>query len=86
MCQRFAAGWQDQADIAEWSRTPLEMPVLVAGGERGFRDWTVPGWRQLARTVRPEVVARAGHWMFDENPDGTTAVIADHLASAVARP
>lgn len=82
--QRFAASWQDGADVAEWSRKLLAMPVLVAGGERGFRDWTEPGWRQLARDVRSHVVPRAGHWLFDENPDDTVALLSGHVAAAVA--
>jgi pimeloyl-ACP methyl ester carboxylesterase len=82
MCQRFAAAWQDQPDITEWAKTPLPMPVLVLGGERGVRDWTVPGWRQLAKEVQGEVIPRAGHWVFDENPADTVGAIARHLAAA----
>lgn len=73
----FATVFEDTVAVRAWSRTPLSMPVLALGGERGAGAYMLPAWRALAVQVEGGVMPGAGHWIADEQPDALAARLAD---------
>jgi pimeloyl-ACP methyl ester carboxylesterase len=55
------------------------MPVLAVGGEKSFGATEATVMRNVAVNVREAVVPSAGHWMMEENPTFTVALIRDFL-------
>lgn len=79
-----AIATRDVADNRVASRVKLTMPVLAIGGEKSFGPTMAAIMRNAALDVREAVVAGAGHWMMEENPDATVKLIDDFLAPPVA--
>lgn len=75
----FAAVFEDAEAMRRWSATPLPMPVLALGGERGAGAYMLPAWRALARQVEGGIVSRAGHWIADEQPDQLARLLGEFL-------
>jgi pimeloyl-ACP methyl ester carboxylesterase len=61
--------FEDAEAVKQWSRTPLTMPVLALGGERGAGAYMRPVWQALATQVEGGVMEGAGHWIADEQPE-----------------
>jgi pimeloyl-ACP methyl ester carboxylesterase len=77
---QFAAFDRDALDNRYFAQTRLTMPVLAMGGEKSFGA-TMPVVMQAAATdVRPAVVPGAGHWLMEENPEATIALLRGFLA------
>jgi len=57
------------------------MPVLAVGGEKSFGP--LPGviMRHVATNVQEAVVAGSGHWLMEERPAETVALIRNFLDS-----
>ena len=85
----FAAVFEDAEAVRAWSRTPLTMPVLALGGERGAGTYMLPAWKALAKQVEGGTMSRAGHWVADEQPEALAARLEDfftRVESGDARP
>lgn len=78
-----AIAQKDVADNIELSKTKLTMPVLAIGGEKSFGENMAIVMRNAATNVRGEVVPDAGHWLMEESPDATVALIGGFLAAAI---
>jgi pimeloyl-ACP methyl ester carboxylesterase len=89
---QFAAFAQDAEDNRIFQRTKLTMPVLAIGGEKSFGAIQAVVMRNVATDVREAVVPGAGHWLMEESPTPTVALIEASLqdrtppATTVARP
>src|SRR5262249_20966305 len=64
---QFRAIRQDARDNA--SATRLAMPVLAVGGEKSFGATQAVVMRNAAANVTEVVIAGAGHWLMEEQPD-----------------
>jgi pimeloyl-ACP methyl ester carboxylesterase len=73
----FATVFEDTEAVKAWSQTPLSMPVLALGGERGAGAYMLPAWRALAAQVEGGTMPGAGHWIADEQPDALAARLTD---------
>ena len=80
---QFAAFPQDAADNKVFMRTKLTMPVLAIGGEKSFGATEAVVMRNVATNVREGVVPGAGHWLMEESPTFTVAMIEDFLKNPV---
>jgi pimeloyl-ACP methyl ester carboxylesterase/uncharacterized RmlC-like cupin family protein len=76
---QFAAFAQDAEDNRIFQRTKLTMPVLAVGGEKSFGATEAVVMRNAATNVREAVVPGAGHWLMEESPTITVALIQDFL-------
>ena len=80
--EQFGAFNQDAIDnramLAEVGK--LTMPVLALGGEKSFGAAEADTLRLVAVNVTMGIVPGSGHWIMDENPKATTALIADFLS------
>src|ERR1700686_5219325 len=74
---QFAAFPRDVEDNAIFQRTKLKMPVLAVGGAKSFGATEAVVMRNAATNVREAVVPGAGHWLMEENPSFTVALIQD---------
>jgi len=78
---QFTAFSQDVADNKIFERTKLTMPVLAVGGEKSFGSLQAVIMRHVAINVREAVVAGSGHWLMEEKPEYTVALIRNFLDS-----
>ena len=76
---QFTAFAQDAEDNKIFQQTKLTMPVLAVGGEKSFGATEAIVMRNVAVNVREAVVPGAGHWLMEENPKFTVALIRDFL-------
>jgi pimeloyl-ACP methyl ester carboxylesterase len=76
---QFTAFSQDVEDNKIFQRTKLTMPVLAVGGEKSFGAMEAVVMRNVATNVREAVVPGAGHWLMEESPAYTIALIRDFL-------
>jgi pimeloyl-ACP methyl ester carboxylesterase len=80
--EQFGAFNQDAIDnkrlLAKVGK--LTMPVLALGGEKSFGAAEAETLRLVAVNVTMGIIPDSGHWIMDENPKATTALIADFLA------
>ena len=78
---QFAAFDQDATDniamLAEHGK--LAMPVLAIGGEKSFGAMMAEVMRAAAADVREGIVKNSGHWIMEENPEETTALVRGFL-------
>jgi pimeloyl-ACP methyl ester carboxylesterase len=79
---QFAAFDQDAADnrayIAKGGM--LTMPVLAVGGEKSFGPMMATVMRAGASDVTEGIIPASGHWIMEENPDATVAIIVDFIS------
>jgi pimeloyl-ACP methyl ester carboxylesterase len=80
---QFAAFPKDAEDNRVTQRTKLPMPVLAIGGEKSFGALMATNMRNVAVDVKGAIVPDAGHWLMEENPAPTVALIRDFLAGHV---
>jgi pimeloyl-ACP methyl ester carboxylesterase len=76
---QFAAFSQDAKDNKVFEQTKLTMPVMAVGGEKSFGALQAVIMRHVAINVQEEVVAGSGHWLMEERPDYTVALIRKFL-------
>jgi pimeloyl-ACP methyl ester carboxylesterase len=78
---QFAAFDQDAIDNRAWLATGarLEMPVLALGGEKSFGTQMAEVIKPGANQVTGGVIAGSGHWIMEENPTATIALVRDFL-------
>lgn len=70
---------KDAEDNKVSGRTKLTMPVLAIGGEKSFGATMAIVMRNAATNVQEAVVPGAGHWLMEESPAQTVALIRDFL-------
>jgi pimeloyl-ACP methyl ester carboxylesterase len=58
----------------------LKMPVLALGGEKSFGPTMAVVMRACADNVKEGIVPGSGHWIMEENPSATIALIKPFLA------
>jgi pimeloyl-ACP methyl ester carboxylesterase len=75
----FKAFSQDAQDNKVFQQTKLTMPVLAVGGEKSFGATQAVVMRNVAVNVREAVVPNSGHWLMEESPTYTVALICDYL-------
>jgi pimeloyl-ACP methyl ester carboxylesterase len=77
---QFAAFDQDALDNQSFlSKGKLGMPVLAIGGEKSFGKKMAEIMRFAATNVREAVIPDSGHWIMEENPTATIALVRDFL-------
>src|ERR1700756_3887431 len=76
---QFTAFSQDAKDNEVFARVKLTMPVLAIGGEKSFGSLQAVIMRNVATNVQEAVVAGSGHWLMEERPEETVALIRGFL-------
>jgi pimeloyl-ACP methyl ester carboxylesterase len=77
---QFAAFDQDALDNQSFlSKGKLGMPVLAIGGEKSFGKKMAEIMRFAATNVREAVIPDSGHWIMEENPTATIALVREFL-------
>ena len=76
---QFTAFPQDAKDNKVFEQTKLTMPVMAVGGEKSFGPMQAVIMRHVAINVQEEVVAGSGHWLMEERPAYTVALIRKFL-------
>ncbi|MGO4406631.1 alpha/beta fold hydrolase [Bosea sp. RAF48] len=74
---QFAAFDQDAIDNRAYLKAggKLTMPVLAIGGEKSFGTTMAVVMRDAATDVTEGVVPDSGHWIMEENPTATIAIV-----------
>jgi pimeloyl-ACP methyl ester carboxylesterase len=81
---QFTAFSQDAKDNKVFEQTKLTMPVMAVGGEKSFGPLQAVIMRHVATNVQEQVVAGSGHWLMEERPEYTVALIRKFLDAPVA--
>lgn len=83
---QFAAFDQDAVDNRAFLKAggKLSMPVLALGGEKSFGTTMAVVMRAGASDVTEGVVPDSGHWIMEENPTATVALVGNFLRSRKA--
>jgi pimeloyl-ACP methyl ester carboxylesterase len=77
---QFAAFDQDATDNQKFlAKGKLPMPVLAIGGEKSFGASMAQIMRFAASNVREGIIPDSGHWIMEENPAATIAIVRDFL-------
>lgn len=78
---QFAAFDQDAIDnramLVNYGK--LRMPVLAIGGEKSFGTQMAAVMRAAADNVTEGVISGSGHWIMEENPQATVAMVGAFL-------
>ncbi len=78
--EQFAAFPQDALDNQGFlARGKLTLPVLAIGGEKSYGPAMAADMRFVATNVKEAVVTNAGHWLMEEQPVQTIALIRNFL-------
>jgi pimeloyl-ACP methyl ester carboxylesterase len=78
--EQFKAFDQDVIDNKAFlAHGPLPMPILAIGGEKSFGPMMAVVMRAAATNVQEVVIPHAGHWLMEENPTATIAVLINFL-------
>lgn len=73
---QFAAFDQDAIDNKAFvAHGKLGMPVLALGGEKSFGPMMATVMRFAASNVQEGIVPHSGHWIMEENPTATIAMV-----------
>jgi pimeloyl-ACP methyl ester carboxylesterase len=73
---QFAAFDQDAIDNkAFMAKGKLSMPVLAIGGEKSFGAGVATIMQFAASNVREGIIPDSGHWIMEENPRATIAMV-----------
>src|SRR5712691_5006248 len=79
---QFAAFDQDAIDNQAFlAKGKLTMPVLAVGGEKSFGTMMATVTRFAASDVHEAIVPDAGHWIMEENPQGTIQLVRGFLGA-----
>ena len=85
--EQFKAFDQDAIDNKAFvAKGKLTMPVLAVGGEKSFGPMMATVMRFAATNVEQGIVPHSGHWIMEENPDATVALVLRFLAKAANDP
>ncbi|WP_405883252.1 alpha/beta hydrolase [Streptomyces sp. NBC_01136] len=76
----FRAFHTDNVDVAAQGRTKLTVPVLALGGAGSLGNSVADQVRHYATNVTGAVIAGSGHWIWEEQPQRTTASLLSFLA------
>ena len=83
---RMRAGWayfvsfqKAAQDFASFAKTRLTMPVLAIGGEKANGEVLGRQARLVAQDARVVIIANAGHWLMEEQPEATMAALLSFL-------
>ena len=80
---QFAAFDQDAIDNRAFlAQGKLTMPVLAVGGEKSFGTMMATVTRFAASDVHEAIVPDAGHWIMEENPQGTIQLVRGFLGAS----
>ncbi len=63
------------------SKSKLGMPVLAIGGEKSFGPTMATVMHFAASDVTEGVIPDSGHWIMEENPTATSAMVRSSLSS-----
>ena len=79
---QFAAFDQDALDNRDFiaAQGKLSMPVLAIGGEKSFGPMLATVMRFAASDVTEAVIPDSGHWIMEENPTATVAMVRDFIS------
>lgn len=78
---QFKAFDQDAIDNKAFvAKGKLPMPVLALGGEKSFGPMMATVMRFAASNVQEGIVPKSGHWIMEENPGATIAMVLAFLA------
>jgi pimeloyl-ACP methyl ester carboxylesterase len=77
--EQFAAFSKDAEDNKLTAKTKLTMPVLAVGAEKSFGPLMAVNMRNVATNVTGAIIPDSGHWIMEENPTFTVALIRDFL-------
>jgi pimeloyl-ACP methyl ester carboxylesterase len=73
---QFAAFDQDAIDNRAFvAAGRLDIPVLALGGEKSFGRTMAEVMRFAASNVEEGVILESGHWIMEENPKATVALV-----------
>jgi pimeloyl-ACP methyl ester carboxylesterase len=73
---QFAAFDQDAIDNQQFlAKGKLPMPVLAIGGEKSFGATMAKIMAFAATDVREGIIPDSGHWIMEENPTATIAMV-----------
>lgn len=75
----FRAFEQDAADFANFSKTPLPMPMLVLTGEKASGETLITQAKLAASKVDGVVIKGSGHWLMEEAPDQVIPKLVEFL-------
>jgi pimeloyl-ACP methyl ester carboxylesterase len=80
--EQFGAFSQDAIDNKALlaSGGKIQMPVLALGAEKSFGAGMAEVLRFVATNVTGAIVPRSGHWIMEENPQGTVRLVTEFLA------
>jgi pimeloyl-ACP methyl ester carboxylesterase len=77
---QFSAFDQDAADNKAFlAEGKLDVPILALGGEKSFGKTMAAVMRFAANNVEEGVVPDSGHWIMEENPAATVAMVRGFL-------
>src|SRR6266704_6230721 len=76
---QFTAFSQDAKDNQLFEQQKLTMPVLAVGAEKSFCSLQAVIMRHVATNVREAVITGSGHWLMEERPVETVALIRGFL-------
>jgi pimeloyl-ACP methyl ester carboxylesterase len=79
---QFTAFSQDAKDNEVFERVKLTVPVLAVGGEKSFGSLQAVIMRNVATNVQEAVVSGSGHWLMEERPEETVALIRNFLVDS----
>jgi len=78
--EQFKAFDQDAIDDKAFlAKGKLAMPVLAVGGEKSFGPTMAVVMRAAATNVQEAIVPNSGHWVMEENPAATIALVTAFL-------
>jgi pimeloyl-ACP methyl ester carboxylesterase len=73
---QFQAFDQDVIDNRAFlAKGKLTMPILALGGEKSFGPMMATIMRAAATNVEGGIIPRSGHWITEENPTATVALV-----------
>ena len=77
---QFAAFGQDATDnIAFAAKGKLTMPILAVGADHSFGTQMADDMKFVATDVTSGIIKDSGHWVMEEQPQQTTAMIVDFI-------
>jgi pimeloyl-ACP methyl ester carboxylesterase len=79
---QFTAFSEDAKDNNIFAQTKLTMPLLAVGGEKSFGSLQAVIMRHVATNVQEAIVKGSGHWLMEERPAETIALIRGFLDAA----
>jgi pimeloyl-ACP methyl ester carboxylesterase len=79
--EQFRAFDQDALDNKAFiAQGKLAMPVLAVGADHSFGPKMAEVMRFAASNVTEGIIPNSGHWIMEENPDATIALVTDFIS------